>query len=801
MIRAFHRLGLWLAAVIVCVIIAARADYTTDLSAFLPAAPTENQQLLVDQLRSGPVSRLLLMGIEGSGPAADTPAAAAERARLSQALVPVLREIPGLGAVTNGAMTTGEDPARKLLFDYRYLIGDAVTAGRLTQPGLAEALRDGLDTLASPLGLVYRELFTRDPTGEMIRLVERMQPATTPRVIDGAWASDDGRRAILLVRLDADGTALDRQQDALERIRAAFDQVRGELRGEAGGEVPARLVMTGTARFSVESRATIERDVKWLSILGTLAIVLLLSSVYRSPRPLVLGLLPVTTGALAAVAMVALVFGQVHAITLGFGVALIGEGIDYAIYLFVQGSSRSLWRTVRLGVLTSLIGFSSLLASSFPGLAQLGVFAVTGILVAALVSRFVLAPLVSSRPVALPGPLVALARRLPRLRRLKAVPLIAIVASTLALVMVTAQRPLWQSDLASLSPISAADQRLDQELRGSLRAPDVRHVIAVRADSEEAALTLAQQVGERLAPLVADGSLGGIQSPASWLPPAGSQRQRQAALPEREQLVADLADATRGLPVRAERLAPFVDDVVASRTLKPLTASDLGASDISMAVNSLLVSSAHGVTAMLALQAAGADGLIDDAKVRHQLFDAGPPLAGPGRGSIHLLDLKAETDHLYGAYLGEALILSTIGGLLIVVALAVSLRRPGGDGIAADRGAASWRRVGRVLVPLIAAELSVVAVLALAGVPLTILHLVGMLLTVAVGSNYTLFFAERHDDERILSSLLLANVTTAIGFGVLGFADAPVLAAIGQTVGPGAILSLLYGAMASEAPR
>ena len=90
-LRPLHRLGLWLAAVIVCVLIAARADYTTDLSAFLPAAPTENQQLLVDQLRSGPVSRLLLIGIEGSGPAADTAAAAAGRARLSQALVPVLR--------------------------------------------------------------------------------------------------------------------------------------------------------------------------------------------------------------------------------------------------------------------------------------------------------------------------------------------------------------------------------------------------------------------------------------------------------------------------------------------------------------------------------------------------------------------------------------------------------------------------------------------------------------------------------------------------------------------------------------
>lgn len=802
MIRPFQRIGLWLAAVIVCVVIASRADYTTDLSAFLPAAPTENQQLLVDQLRSGPVSRLLLLGIESRGGDAGTPAAAEARARLSQALVTALRGMPGLGAVTNGASPAGDDPTGKLLFDYRYLLGDAATAGRLTQPGLAEALRDGLDTLASPLGLVYRELFTRDPTGEMVRLVERMQPGQTPRIIHGAWASDDGSRAIVLVRLDADGTALDRQQEALERIRAAFDRVRGDT--------PARLLMTGTARFSVESRATIERDVTLLSLLGTAAIVLMLSSVYRSPRPLLLGLLPVTTGALAAVAMVALVFGQVHAITLGFGVALIGEGIDYAIYLFVQGSSRALWRTVRLGVLTSLIGFSSLLASSFPGLAQLGVFAVTGILVAALVSRFVLAPLVSNQPVALPGWLTALARRLPRLRRLRAVPLLAIAASAIALIAITAQRPLWQADLASLSPISAADQRLDQELRGALRAPDVRHVIAVRAASEEAALALAEQVGERLAPLIADGVLGGLQSPASWLPPASVQARRQAALPDQQRLTADLAEATRGLPVRAERLAPFVDDVISSATLKPLTAADLGSSDLSIAVTSLLVGTADGVTAMLPLQAAGADGHIDDARVRQQLFKTGPALGVPGHSTLHLLDLKAETDSLYGAYLGEALVLSAIGGLLIVIALAVSLRQRGAterhstSDVAADRDAGAgsrWRRVSRVLVPLIAAELTVLAALALVGVPLTILHLVGMLLTVAVGSNYTLFFADRHDDERILSSLLLANITTAIGFGVLGFADAPVLAAIGQTVGPGAILSLLYGAMASEAPR
>ncbi len=792
MIRPFQRIGLWLAAVVVCALIAARADYTTDLSAFLPAAPTENQQLLVDQLRSGPVSRLLLLGIESTGSDADSSAAAASRAGLSQALAAALRGAPGIGAVTNGSLIGADDAGQKLLFDYRYLIGDAVDTGRLIMPGLQTALGDGLDTLASPLGLVYRDLFTRDPTGEMIRLLERMQPAQTPRVIGGVWASDDGRRAILLTRLDADGTALDRQQAALQEIRAAFEQVRGE--------VPARLVMTGTARFSVESRDTIEGDVKRLSLLGTTAIILMLLTVYRSPGPLLLGLLPVSTGVIAAIAAVALVFGQVHAITLGFGVALIGEGIDYAIYLFLQGSSPSLWRTVRLGVLTSLIGFSSLLASSFPGLAQLGVFACTGILVAALVSRFVLAPLVGAQPVALPRWLLRVAGYLPRLRRLRAVPLLAALLSAAIIAAVASQQPLWRSNLEALSPISAADQKLDQELRAALRAPDVRHVIAVRAASEDEALGLAEQVTQRLSPLLADGSLGGIQSPANWLPPSSRQRERQAALPTAGQLNADLAEATTGLPVRAERLAPFVEDVLASSRLTPLTAADLGNSDISLAVTSLLVTTESGVTAMLPLQAAGADGLIDTARVHQLLFETTPSLATSASGRVHLLDLKDETDNLYGAYLKQALLLSAFGGLLIAVTLTLLARRRGNLDTGTGTGTGSFARVVRVLLPLLAAELTVMAMLVLIGVPLTLLHLVGMLLIVAVGSNYTLFFAEQHDDQRILSSLLLANITTATAFGVLGFAQAPVLAAIGQTVGPGAILSLLFGAMLSSAP-
>ena len=58
--------------------------------------------------------------------------------------------------------------------------------------------------------------------------------------------------------------------------------------------------------------------------------------------------------------------------------------------------------------------------------------------------------------------------------------------------------------------------------------------------------------------------------------------------------------------------------------------------------------------------------------------------------------------------------------------------------------------------------------LALLQVPLGILHLVGLLLVVAVGSNYALFFDQLREtgraDEDTLASLMLANLTTVVSF-------------------------------------
>ena len=807
-------IALWLAFVLACGIIISRSQITTDLSAFLPRSPTPAQELLLEQIRDGLASRLILVGIEGAD--------ASTRAGLSKQVARRLRADPAFITVNNGE-PVGAERDREFLVNNRYLLSPAVTPARFSVDGLHAALSDSIDLLASPAGLLVKSLLPRDPTGEMVQLFDQLNSGTRPHMVDGAWASRDGARALLLMQTRASGSDTDAQQRAMATIRQAFDT--------APGATPAaRLVMTGPGVFSVTSRDTIKSQVSRLSIIGVVIIAALLLLVYRSFTALTLGFLPVISGALAGIAAVSVGFGVVHGITLGFGTALIGEAVDYSIYLFLQseqsGSDQQIWikrfwPTIRLGVLTSISGFASLLLSDFPGLAQLGLYSIAGLIAAATVTRFVLPHMLPPNfrihdVTAIGLVLSRLVQRAARLRWAAAILLLAACA-----VVVEHRSNLWNDKISSLSPVSQADVALDASLRADMGAPDVRYLVVVSDASRESVLRSSEQVSTILQTQVDQGELAGFESPSRYLPSTASQRARQASLPSPAALETRLAQAVHGLPVRAQLFTPFLADVAAARSQPLLQAADLEQTSMAMAVDALLIHQGNHWSALLPLTAPKSTG-INASRIRAALSATGLP-------NVLFVDMKAESDHLYSGYLHEAILLS-LGGLVAIIGLLLLVLR-------------SPVRVVRIIAPLAAAVITVTAGLAVFGQQLIILHLVGLLLVVAVGSNYALFFdrsdhpllepltnrpgrqtasakplaipddlpsggetmaepkpADHMMSPRTLASMLFANLTTVAGFGLLSLSNVSILQAIGVTVAPGVILALVYSAIFAKRP-
>ena len=763
-----------------------RARYTADLSAFLPRAPTAGQRLLTEELRAGFASRLIMVAIEGAD--------ASTRARVAAALAQRLRANPAFAEVSNGD-AAGLTRTADFLLEHRYALSDAVTPERFTSEGLHRALLDTLDLLASPEGLVAKALFTRDPTGETLHILEGME---APRIAtsEGVWSSRDGQRSLLLAQTTAAGSDTDGQEAACVAIRRAFAEAAAAATGAPGA---LALRLSGPGVFAVTSRALIRGQVIRLSTLSAILIAALLLAAYRSLPVLALTFVPVASGALAGVAAVALGFGVVHGITLGFGVTLIGEAVDYAIYLFIQSGGResaaewrrALWPTVRLGMLTSVCGFAALVPSGFQGLAQLGLYSIAGLITAALVTRFVLPEwrprILATRDLTALG--AGLERLLERLRPARSA--LALLALLAGVILFEHRTTLLSRELTDLSPIPLAAQELDAELRADLGAPDARYLVVVSAPDSGAALSAAEAISARLRTLTEAGVIGGFESPTRYLPSPGTQRARLLSLPAPEELAAHLKQALAGLPVSAARLAPFLNDIEAARTAEPLTPRDLAGTPLGSALDALVTQSGPATTAFLPISPPEGGELSAAAisELRAAVVAAMPARAPETAVTARVLDLKAEADGLYAHYLTQAVSLS-LAGLFAILLLLILMRSPA--------------RAVRIVAPLALAVLMVAAGLAAAGERLGILHIVGMLLIVAVGSNYALFFdhlAEqpRGDVPRTLASLAVANLATVIGFGVLAFSSVPVLAALGRTTAPGALLALLFAALL--APR
>jgi predicted exporter len=108
----------------------------------------------------------------------------------------------------------------------------------------------------------------------------------------------------------------------------------------------------------------------------------------------------------------------------------------------------------------------------------------------------------------------------------------------------------------------------------------------------------------------------------------------------------------------------------------------------------------------------------------------------------------------------------------------------------------SARKSVIALAPGLLACVATVGTLVAAGVPLTILHVMSLLLVVSMGVDFGIFLVDTtetlEESARTMVSILTASITTVLSFGLLGLSESPGLAALGVTVTLGTTLSLMF---------
>ena len=766
--RARAALAAWLVLLLLAGwLVHARLSPSGDLRLFMPTPRTAEQRLLMQQFGEGPGARVLLLALAGAPPA--------ELAQRSRTLREALGSDPQFTLVANG----DNDPAAiaEHLLPARYLLSSGFDAQALDAATLRAALQQRLQDLGSPAATLVEPWIARDPTLEMLRLAEAWTPAQAPQTVDGVWFDRAGERALLLVETRAAGFDPESQQRALAAIERAF--------GAGGADAPpAQLEVSGPGAFSVLMRERTGGEAGTLGAAAGIGMMLLLALAYRSMRVPLLAALPLASAALAGLGAVALWFGSVHGITLAFGFTLIGVAQDYPVHLFShrrRGESptrtvRGLWRTLATGVGSTCLAYLSFLAAGVEGLAQLACFTIAGLLTAVATTTLVLPRLLphDAPDVADGARLQRLALRLghwPDVRsRGVQLALAAVVAAALA-VLAWSPRPWWENNLSALTPVPPALLQRDQALRGELGAPDVRHVLVVEAgasptDADEdagrldALLARSATLQPGLDRLVREGVLAGYDLAARYLPDTATQLRRQRSLPDAAAAAAMLQEATVGLPFRAGVFGPFLADLQAARAMAPLRPADLDGTALAARVHSLLRADGGAPVALVALT-----GVRD--------LDALQRFAQAAGADVHLLDLRTAAESLAAAY-RERVVLALLGALVL---LALSVRLALGDN----------RRALRVLAPMLLASLLVPVLLHVAGIALTLFHLVALILGAGLGLDYALFVdhagANRAAQRRTLHALLVCAGSTLLVFALLALSQIPVLRAIGSTVG------------------
>ena len=212
-----------LATVFVTALSFAAVRVRGDLSDLLPAGQSAASRIMMEELRSGTASSLLLIGIEG--------APADRLATISGGMAERLRHDGRFRLVDNGQQSL-DGAAIDTLFAYRYLLAPGPAASVFDADGLRRGFQSVLDGLQSSASPLVQQYGLPDPTGAFPAMMRTLAGGSRVRSVGGVWfapaRSATHDRALMLAQTAASGLDFDAGAADLRAVTAAFEGGAGD---------------------------------------------------------------------------------------------------------------------------------------------------------------------------------------------------------------------------------------------------------------------------------------------------------------------------------------------------------------------------------------------------------------------------------------------------------------------------------------------------------------------------------------------------------------------------------------------
>lgn len=527
----------------------------------------------------------------------------------------------------------------------------------------------------------------------------------------------------------------------------------------------AQLLSRGTVFYSDYASQQAKNDISTLGVATVLGVILLIVSVFRSVRPLLLSLLSIAIGALAGTVVTLLLFGELHLMTLVMSMSIIGISADYTIYYLtermVHGAEHSPWQSLAkvrnallLALLTTVVAYLFMMLAPFPGIRQMAVFAAAGLSASCLTVMFWHPWLCRGMPVR-PVPLRGMMQRwLDAWRDGKALSVGLPVA------------------LALLSAIGIASLRVDDDIARLQALPQ-----DILAQEKTITALTGQNVDQKWF-LVYGASAQETLERLEAFTPALAQAQKAGELTRWRTLpLNSLARQNSDLQL-LRNAAPTVTKMLQSTGLNAV-APNLNAMPVS--VEAWLASPASEGWRLLWLTLPdGKSGvLVPVDGVRNSAALGELATRHPG---VVWVDRKASFDSLFALY--RSLLSGLLGVALAVIACGAMLRL-------------GWRKGLVALVPSVLSLGGGLAALAVTGHPVNLFSLLALVLVLGIGINYTLFFSNpRGTPLTSMLAITLAMMTTLLTLGMLVFSTTQAISSFGIVLVSGIFTAFLLAPLA-----